>query len=121
MFFLQVVFKMCNKNFLGFVVGYGFLFLLNCMMIMELLGFDFLNYNVVYVQMGCGKMECNVVFVLVMFVGMIFKLVFDVCIFNSQNFGFVKLLDECIIGLSIMLYKKNLDVFELICVKCNKL
>ena len=121
MLFLQAAFKMCNKNPLGSAAGYGSSFPLNRTMTTELLGFDSLNYNVVYAQMGRGKMERNVAFALATLAGTISKLAFDACIFNSQNFGFVKLPDECTTGSSIMPHKKNPDVFELTRAKCNKL
>lgn len=121
MLFLQAAFKLCNRNPLGSAAGYGSSFPLNRAMTTELLGFDSMNYNVVYAQMGRGKMERNVAFALASIAGTISKLAFDACMFNSQNFGFVKLPDECTTGSSIMPHKKNPDVFELTRAKCNKL
>ncbi|MBE6287342.1 MAG: argininosuccinate lyase [Mediterranea massiliensis] len=121
MMFLQAAFKMCNRNPLGSAAGYGSSFPLNRDMTTKLLGFDSMNYNVVYAQMGRGKMERNVAFALASIAGTISKLAFDACMFNSQNFGFVKLPDECTTGSSIMPHKKNPDVFELTRAKCNKL
>ena len=121
MMFLQAAFKMCNRNPLGSAAGYGSSFPLNRTMTTELLGFDSMNYNVVYAQMGRGKVERNVAFALASIAGTISKLAFDACMFNSQNFGFVKLPDECTTGSSIMPHKKNPDVFELTRAKCNKL
>ena len=121
MLFLQAAYKMCNRNPLGSAAGYGSSFPLNRTMTTELLGFDSLNYNVVYAQMGRGKMERNVSFALASLAGTLSKLAFDACLFNSQNFGFVKLPDDCTTGSSIMPHKKNPDVFELIRAKCNKL
>ncbi|MDR1003768.1 MAG: argininosuccinate lyase [Prevotellaceae bacterium] len=121
MLFLQAAFKMCNRNPLGSAAGYGSSFPLNRTMTTRLLGFDSLNYNVVYAQMGRGKMERNVAFALASIAGTLSKLAFDACLFNSQNFAFVKLPDECTTGSSIMPHKKNPDVFELIRGKCNKL
>ncbi len=121
MLFLQAAFRMCNRNPLGSAAGYGSSFPLNRTMTTELLGFDSMNYNVVYAQMGRGKMERNVAFALASIAGTISKLAFDACMFNSQNFGFVKLPDECTTGSSIMPHKKNPDVFELTRAKCNKI
>lgn len=121
MLFLQAAFKLCNRNPLGSAAGYGSSFPLNRTMTTELLGFDSMNYNVVYAQMGRGKMERNVAFALASIAGTISKLAFDACMFNSQNFGFVKLPDECTTGSSIMPHKKNPDVFELTRAKSNKL
>lgn len=121
MLFLQAAFKMCNRNPLGSAAGYGSSFPLNRTLTTRLLGFDSLNYNVVYAQMGRGKLERNVAFALATIAGTISKLAFDACMFNSQNFHFVKLPDECTTGSSIMPHKKNPDVFELTRARCNKL
>ena len=119
--FLQAAYKMTNRNPLGSAAGYGSSFPLNRTLTTELLGFDSMNYNVVYAQMGRGKMERNVAFALAGIAGTLSKLAFDACLFNSQNFGFVKLPDNCTTGSSIMPHKKNPDVFELTRAKCNKL
>ena len=121
MMFLQAAYKMCNRNPLGSAAGYGSSFPLDREMTTRLLGFDSMNYNVVYAQMGRGKMERNVAFALASIAGTISKMAFDACMFSSQNFGFVKLPDECTTGSSIMPHKKNPDVFELTRAKCNKL
>ncbi len=119
--FLQAAYKMTNRNPLGSAAGYGSSFPLNRTLTTELLGFDSMNYNVVYAQMGRGKMERNVAFALAGIAGTLSKLAFDACLFNSQNFGFVKLPDNCTTGSSIMPHKKNPDVFELPRAKCNKI
>lgn len=119
--FLQAAYRITNRNPLGSAAGYGSSFPLNRTMTTELLGFDSLDYNVVYAQMGRGKTERNVAFALAGIAGTISKLAFDACLFNSQNFGFIKLPKECTTGSSIMPHKKNPDVFELTRAKCNKL
>ena len=121
MMFLQAAFRMTNRNPLGSAAGYGSSFPLNRTLTTQLLGFDSLDYNVVYAQMGRGKMERNVAFALATIAGTIAKLAFDACLFNSQNFAFVKLPNECTTGSSIMPHKKNPDVFELTRAKCNKI
>jgi len=121
MLFLQAAYKMTNRNPLGSAAGYGSSFPLNRQMTTDLLGFDSMDYNVVYAQMGRGKTERNVAFALASIAGTMAKLAFDACMFNSQNFGFVKLPKECTTGSSIMPHKKNPDVFELIRSKSNKL
>ena len=121
MLFLQAAYKMTNRNPLGSAAGYGSSFPLNRTMTTQLLGFDSMNYNVVYAQMGRGKMERNVAFAIATVAGTMAKMAFDACMFNSQNFGFVKLPKECTTGSSIMPHKKNPDVFELIRAKSNKL
>ena len=121
MLFLQAAYRMTNRNPLGSAAGYGSSFPLNRQMTTELLGFDTMNYNVVYAQMGRGKMERNVAFALASVAGTMAKMAFDACLFNSQNFRFVSLPKECTTGSSIMPHKKNPDVFELIRAKSNKL
>ena len=121
MLILQSAYKICNRNPLGSAAGYGSSFPLDREMTTRLLGFDSMNYNVVYAQMGRGKMERNVAFALASIAGTVSKMAFDACMFSSQNFGFVKLPDECTTGSSIMPHKKNPDVFELTRAKCNKL
>jgi len=121
MLLLQAAYRMTNRNPLGSAAGYGSSFPLNRQMTTDLLGFDSMDYNVVYAQMGRGKMERNVAFAMATIAGTMAKIAFDACLFNSQNFGFVKLPKECTTGSSIMPHKKNPDVFELIRSKSNKL
>lgn len=118
---LLAAYRICNRNPLGSAAGYGSSFPLNRTMTTDLLGFDSMNYNVVYAQMGRGKMERSVAFAMASIAGSLSKLAFDACMFNSQNFGFIKLPDEYTTGSSIMPHKKNPDVFELTRAKCNKL
>ena len=113
--------KITNRNPLGSAAGYGSSFPLNRQMTTELLGFDTMNYNVIYAQMGRGKMERVVATALAGVAATIAKLAFDACLFTSQNFNFIKLPDEFTTGSSIMPHKKNPDVFELTRAKCNKI
>ena len=121
MLFLQAAYRMTNRNPLGSAAGYGSSFPLNRQLTTDLLGFDSMDYNVVYAQMGRGKTERNVAFAMATIAGTLAKLAFDACLFNSQNFGFVRLPKECTTGSSIMPHKKTPDVFELIRAKCNKI
>ncbi len=113
--------KVTNRNPLGSAAGYGSSFPLNRQMTTDLLGFDSMNYNVVYAQMGRGKTERTVATALAGVAATLSKLAFDACMFTSQNFGFIKLPDEFTTGSSIMPHKKNPDVFELTRAKCNKI
>ena len=113
--------KITNRNPLGSAAGYGSSFPLDRQMTTDLLGFDSMNYNVVYAQMGRGKMERTVANALASVAATVSKLAFDACMFTSQNFGFIRLPDEFTTGSSIMPHKKNPDVFELTRAKCNKI
>ena len=113
--------KVCNKNPLGSAAGYGSSFPLNRTMTTQLLGFDSMNYNVVYAQMGRGKTERILAQAMSSVAASLAKLAMDVCLFINQNFGFIKFPDELTTGSSIMPHKKNPDVFELIRSRCNKI
>ncbi len=119
--FLQAAYRMANRNPLGSAAGYGSSFPLNRQMTTDLLGFDSMDYNVVYAQMGRGKMERNVAWAMASVAGTVAKMSYDACLFNSQNFAFIRLPKECTTGSSIMPHKKNPDVFELMRAKCNLL
>ena len=118
---LLSAYKIANRNPLGSAAGYGSSFPLNRQMTTDLLGFDTMNYNVVYAQMGRGKMERIVTTALASVAATLSKLAFDACLFSNQNFGFIKLPDAFTTGSSIMPHKKNPDVFELTRAKCNKI
>lgn len=121
---LQMVlaaYKLINQNPLGSAAGYGSSFPVDRHVTTTLLGFDDLNYNVVYAQMGRGKVEKNVAFALGNIAATLSKFANDACLFISQNFGFISLPDEFTTGSSIMPHKKNPDVFELLRGKCNKI
>lgn len=118
---LRAAYDVNNRNPLGSAAGYGSSFALDREMTTRLLGFASPAYNVVYAQMGRGKTERIVAQALANIAATIAKLAFDACMFNSQNFAFIKLADEYTTGSSIMPHKKNPDVFELTRAKCNKL
>lgn len=118
---VQAAHTIVNQNPLGSAAGYGSSFPLNRSMTTELLGFASMNTNVVYAQMGRGKAEQTVAFAIAGLAGTLNKLASDICLYNSQNFAFLKLPDELTTGSSIMPHKKNPDVFELIRAKTNLL
>jgi argininosuccinate lyase len=113
--------KICNKNPLGSAAGYGSSFPLNRTLTTELLGFDSLNFNVVYAQMGRGKTERILAQAMSAVAASLAKMAMDVCLFINQNFAFISFPDELTTGSSIMPHKKNPDVFELIRSRCNKI
>jgi argininosuccinate lyase len=118
---LEAAYRIVNKNPLGSAAGYGSSFPLNRKMTTTLLGFDDLNYNVVYAQMGRGKTERIVASAFANIAATLAKLSTDACLFLNQNFGFISFPDELTTGSSIMPHKKNPDVFELIRAKCNQM
>lgn len=118
---MLAAYRIANKNPLGSAAGYGSSFPLNRTMTTELLGFDNLNHNVVYAQMGRGKTERNVASALASLASSLAKMSMDMTLYMNQNFGFVSFPDELTTGSSIMPHKKNPDVFELIRAKCNKI
>lgn len=118
---MNAAWKITNQNPLGSAAGYGSSFPIDRQMTTDLLGFDQMNYNVVYAQMGRGKVEKIIAFAMASVAATLSKLAYDVCLFNSQNFGFVNLPDNMTTGSSIMPHKKNPDVFELLRARCNKM
>ncbi|MGK7393809.1 MAG: argininosuccinate lyase [Candidatus Cyclobacteriaceae bacterium M3_2C_046] len=118
---LEAAFKMANQNPLGSAAGYGASFPLDRSLTTSLLGFDTLSYNVVNAQMGRGKTEKTMAFAMSGLAATLSKLSADICLYNSQNFGFISFPDHFTTGSSIMPHKKNPDVFELIRAKCNKI
>ncbi len=121
MYMLKAAWKISNQNPLGAAAGYGSSFPLNRQLTTDLLGFDNMNYNVVYAQMGRGKTEKNVTMALSSVAYTVGKFATDACLYMSQNFSFLTLPGELTTGSSIMPHKKNPDVFELIRAKCNQI
>ena len=118
---LQAAFTVVNKNPLGSAAGYGSSFPINRTRTTELLGFETLNYNVVYAQMGRGKAERITATAMANVADTLAKLSMDACLFLNQNFGFISFPEELTTGSSIMPHKKNPDVFELIRSHCNRI
>ncbi|MCU0417498.1 MAG: argininosuccinate lyase [Cytophagaceae bacterium] len=118
---MLAAYNISNKNPLGSAAGYGSSFPLNRTLTTKLLGFEDLNYNVVYAQMGRGKTEKNVSAAIASVASTLGRLSMDVCLYMNQNFDFLTLPDELTTGSSIMPHKKNPDVFELIRARCNRL
>jgi argininosuccinate lyase len=113
--------EIANKNPLGSAAGFGSSFPINRKMTTELLGFEDLNYNVVYAQMSRGKTERILSQSLANIAATLSRLSMDACIYLNQNFGFISFPDELTTGSSIMPHKKNPDVFELIRAHCNRI
>ncbi|MFC5282368.1 argininosuccinate lyase [Pedobacter alpinus] len=118
---MLAAYKICNKNPLGSAAGYGSSFPLNRTMTTNLLGFESLNYNVVYAQMGRGKTERILSQAMSSIAATLNKMAMDACLFMNQNFGFISFPDELTTGSSIMPHKKNPDVWELIRGRTNQL
>ena len=118
---LRAAYQVVNKNPLGSAAGYGSSFPINRKMTTDLLGFDDLNYNVVYAQMGRGKSERIVASALANIAATLAKLSMDATLFLNQNFDFISFPEELTTGSSIMPHKKNPDVFELIRSHCNRI
>jgi argininosuccinate lyase len=118
---LHAAFMLANKNPLGSGAGYGGSFPLDRKLTTELLGFEDLNYNVVYAQMNRGKMERTATVALASVAATLSRLAMDCCLYMNQNFGFISFPEALTTGSSIMPHKKNPDVWELIRGRCNKL
>jgi len=121
MVMLKAAYDVVNKNPLGSAAGYGSSFPINRTITTTLLGFDDLNYNVVYAQMGRGKAERIVAMALANIADTLSRLSTDACLYLNQNFDFISFPAELTTGSSIMPHKKNPDVFELIRSHCNRI
>ncbi len=120
-YMLNAAYKVVNQNPLGSAAGYGSSFPIDRESTTKAMGFATLKYNSVAAQMSRGKAEKTVSFALSSLAGTLSKFAYDICLYMSQNFGFVSFPDELTTGSSIMPHKKNPDVFELIRGKCNKI
>ncbi|MCG8308177.1 MAG: argininosuccinate lyase [Cytophagales bacterium] len=118
---LKSAYDIVNRNPLGSAAGYGSSFPLNRQMTTDLLGFESMNYNVVYAQMGRGKAEKILANSMATIAETIGKFAMDICLYMGQNHGFISFPDEYTTGSSIMPHKKNPDVFELIRARSNKI
>ncbi|HIV32212.1 MAG TPA: argininosuccinate lyase [Candidatus Alistipes excrementigallinarum] len=118
---VAAAYHISNQNPLGSAAGYGSSFPLDRTMTTRLLGFETLHYNVVAAQMSRGKCERAAANAIAAVAATVGRLAMDVCLFMSQNFGFVSLPDELTTGSSIMPHKKNPDVFEVMRGRCNRL
>lgn len=118
---LEAAYKVVNKNPLGSGAGFGSSFPLNRRMTTDLLGFEDLNYNVVYAMMGRGKAERSLAAGMAAIAATLGKFAMDICLYMGQDFGFISFPDELTTGSSIMPHKKNPDVFELMRGKCNRI
>lgn len=118
---LAAAYKIANQNPLGSAAGYGSSFPLDREMTTRELHFATLHYNVVAAQMSRGKTERTAAMAIAAIASTIGHFAMDVCLYNSQNFGFISLPDEYTTGSSIMPHKKNPDVFEIMRGKCNRL
>ena len=120
-YFLNAAYLVVDQNPLGSAAGYGSSFPIDREETTKLMGFHTLKYNSVAAQMSRGKTEKSVAFAMSSLAGTLSKFAYDICLYMSQNFGFVSFPDELTTGSSIMPHKKNPDVFELIRAKCNKI
>ena len=111
---LNAPYKVIDQNPLGSAAGYGSSFPIDRESTTKAMGFATLKYNAVAAQMSRGKAEKTVSFALSSLAGTLSKFAYDICLYMSQNFGFVSFPDELTTGSSIMPHKKNPDVFELI-------
>ncbi|GAA4419860.1 argininosuccinate lyase [Nibrella viscosa] len=118
---LQTAFRLANRNPLGSGAGYGSSFPLNRTLTTELLGFEGMHVNVVYAQMSRGKTEQTALTALAAVAATLSRMAMDICLYNSQNFGFLTLPDALTTGSSIMPHKKNPDVAELLRAKTNRM
>ena len=118
---LSGAYKVANKNPLGSAAGYGSSFPLDRQKTTQDLGFNDLNYNVIYAQMTRGKLERSCMMALSSIASTMAKFCMDVCVYSGQDYDFFHLDTRYTTGSSIMPHKHNPDGFELVRAKCNQL
>ncbi|MBS1683168.1 MAG: argininosuccinate lyase [Bacteroidetes bacterium] len=118
---LAAAYKVVDKNPLGSGAGYGSAFPLNRLMTTHLLGFGEMNYNSVYAQMTRGKSEKAVLTAISGVAATLSRFSYDVCLYMSQQWGYISFPDSLTTGSSIMPHKKNPDIFELIRARCSRI
>lgn len=116
---VEAVYRMVNKNPLGSGAGFGSTFPIDRQMTTDLLGFDTMHFNVVYAQMSRGKTERILAQAMASVAATLGKFAMDICLYMSQNMGFISFPTHLTTGSSIMPHKKNPDVFELVRSRCN--
>lgn len=120
-YLLNAVSKIVDQNPLGSAAGYGSSFPIDREFTTKEMNFSTLKFNVVAAQMSRGKSERSIAAALGGLCNTLARFSMDICLYMSQNFGFISFPDELTTGSSIMPHKKNPDVFELIRGKCNKI
>jgi argininosuccinate lyase len=118
---LAAAYAIVNKNPLGSGAGYGSSFPLDRAATTSLLQFRTMHYNAINAQMSRGRTEKMVAMALSCIAATLSRLAMDICLYNSQNFGFVQFPEAYTTGSSIMPHKKNPDIFELIRGRCNRI
>lgn len=112
---IREAFEHTSTSPLGTAAGYGVPFLdVPRDEQADRLGFAGLQRHVTSVQLSRGKLELQALHALVQTAATLNRLASDLVLFNSSEFGFVKLPPEFCTGSSIMPQKQNPDVLELV-------
>jgi len=118
---LQAVYARLDRCPLGAAAGFGAPLPLEREYTAELLGFSTVQVSPVDVMNSRGRHELALVNALA-FLGLVMeKFLWDVALYSTEEFGFLKLPDEFTTGSSIMPQKRNPDVVELARGRCREL
>ena len=98
---------------LGTAAGYGVNLGLDRQKVSDELGFRRLQMNPMYVQNSRGRFELQCLSVLMQATLELRRLCWDLSLYTSQEFAFVKLSEDFVTGSSIMPNKSNPDFVEL--------
>jgi argininosuccinate lyase len=115
------IFALNNTCPLGSAASYGVPLPLNRALVAELLAFDKVQNNVLYVNNSRGKMESLVLDAIYQVMLTLSKLTQELILYSLPEFGYFALPDELCSGSSIMPQKKNPDGLELIRAKTSTL
>jgi argininosuccinate lyase len=108
-----------NRSPLGGAAGFGVNLPLDRDGVADELGFAGLSVNPLASQSSRGILEAHVLGAAWLAMAVVRRLAWDLSLFSTSEFGFVKLPDEFTTGSSIMPQKRNPDVVELMRAACS--
>ena len=110
---LRFAFDEADASPLGSAAGYGVMLPLPRERVAKLLGFSRVHRNTLRVQSSRPRLEAAVLSSLALVARDLGVLAWDLSLYSTAEFGFLKLADSFTTGSSIMPQKKNPDVVEL--------
>ena len=111
---LKGSYDLINQCPLGSAASYGVNLPLDRKLVADLLGFDRVQNNVLYVNNSRGKMESMVLHALTQIMVDLSKLATDLILFSAPEFGYFQIPQELCSGSSLMPQKRNPCGLELV-------
>ncbi len=118
---LQSVYRRLDRGPLGSAAGFGVPLPIDRELTARLLGFSKVQRSPIDVQNSRGRHEVALLQWAASAGGVLEKFLWDVSLYSTEEFGYLKLPDAFTTGSSIMPQKKNPDVVELARGRCREL